>query len=309
MGQNCALCGGTGRKPEDQNADGKAPKQPKAKESRPPLEYTPKGQDAQAFDAAYEKDDVAGIAKQLTSEEEVQSLAKKLHPWASNPKTVGSLACLHLARLASLDLSQDSKKAGASSEEAKTTVAWPLCSEVKQQAAEAKATVMPALVACLEAQEMDRRQAGVIALSFLTTESEENGQAAFDAGALPVLLDCMRHSVHTPFQMAAATALRNMCIVNETAAAELRKLDGLKDFVELLTAAPSDVCLRETDLHLEALLNLQDLLESRSGNPVAEAVQLAKTAGAVEKVRRLTSSGDADVKDVANDVLTLLQKH
>merc|ERR1712113_1278836 len=139
----------------------------------------------------------------------------------------------------------------------------------------------------------DRVQTAVVALSFLTAESEENTVAAYDAGALELLLKHVDSPV-AGMRAAAATTLRNICMVNDDYRKKFVKLGGLTGLVGQLSTSP-DPALNHADVQLEAVLNLQDLIEDEGGNVIDEYAREAKRAGAEDKLRVLASAEDEEV--------------
>jgi len=61
------------------------------------------GQDAEKFGLAFEAHDVQAFVELLSSKESIAAFDERMHPWAENPKTIGTLAGTQLAILASHD--------------------------------------------------------------------------------------------------------------------------------------------------------------------------------------------------------------
>jgi hypothetical protein len=242
------------------------------------------GSDAEKFCKAYEANDYKGLVQLLPSKAKIEALQERMHPWADDPKTVGALAGTQLAIHASL------AEAGSPS--------------VKEEIFEAGA--IPPLVGFLSSSERDRVHAAVVALRFLTTDSSNNTVAAYEAGALKLLL---QHVGSPPAgkRAAAATTLRNICMEKEEYRAEFVGLGGLDGLVQQLNVSKKcDPALPHVDMQLEAILNLQDLIEDQDGNAIDSYVQKARDAGAVKPLQQLALSKNEEVGASAKEVLTLL---
>merc|ERR1712187_678449 len=104
---------------------------------------------------------------------------------------------------------------------------------------------------------------------------------------------------------AAATTLRNLCIEDKKYRKEFVEMGGLKGFVAQLSA-DADPALNHTDVQLEAVLNLQDLIEEEDGSLIEEYAKVAIQAGAVEQLKKLTQAEDEEVRGSAEEMLTIL---
>lgn len=245
--------------------------------------YHSKGDDAEKFDKAFETNDLKAFVELLPSQQPIESFEERMHPWAEDPKTVGALAGTQLAILASV------------AEKDNPTVKVDI----------RKAGAIPPLVDFLRSNQEDRVQTAVVALSFLTAECPENTVAIHDAGALPLLLKHLNSSV-AGMRAAAANTLRNICMEKDEYRKEFVEKGGIRGLVEQLSISP-DPSLNHADVQLEAVLNLQDVIEHEDGTLIEEYARQALAAGAEEKLRALTQSDDEEVRGSAEEVLNSLQ--
>jgi len=160
------------------------------------------------------------------------------------------------------------------------------------------------LVEFLRSDQEDRVQTAVVALSFLTADCEENTVEAYNAGALELLLKHIDSPV-AGMRAATATTLRNICMAKDEYRAQFVNKDGLGGFVNQLDMNP-DPALNHADVQLEAVLNLQDLLEDDDGNIIPEYVKKAKTAGAEAKLKKMLENEDEEVRSSAQELLESL---
>lgn len=246
------------------------------------IRYHSKGGDAAIFDMAVESNDLHALVRLLASEQKIDSFEERMHPWAEDPKTVGALAGTQLAILAS------------------TADASALRNEIR------KAGAIPPLVEFLKSSQEDRVQAAVVGLSFLTAECPENAQEAFNNGIMPLLFTCMDSTVAGK-RAAAATTLRNICIDSEDRRKVCVEGGGMIGLVNQLNAVP-DPALNHSDVQLEAILNLQDMVEADDGTLMVEFAQEAVNAGAVAALKRLCHADDEEVRSAAADVLSSFAK-
>ncbi|CAK0873328.1 unnamed protein product [Prorocentrum cordatum] len=242
------------------------------------------GSDAEKLEKAFESNDYKGLVELLRSEAKIEAFKERMHPWADDPKTVGALSATHLAIQASL------AEAGSPS--------------VKEEIF--KAGAIPPLVGFLSSGETDRVHAAVVALRFLTAECSSSTTAAYEAGAVRLLLQQIG-SPPRGKRAAAATALRNICLEKDEYRAEFVGLGGLDGLVQQLDASEEcDPALQDVDMQLEAILNLQDLLEDLDGNAIDSYVRKARDAGAVKPLQQLALSENDEVTTSAKEVLALL---
>jgi len=243
---------------------------------------SPAGDDSVKFDRVHKTGDIDGYVELLSSGQQIDDFAERVHPWAADPKTIGALAATQLAILAS-DAEGERPRA-------------------KEEIGRAGA--IPLLVDFLRAREDDREQIAVVALSFLTTECTANAAAAFDAGAMPLLLPLLSSPVGG-MQSAAAMTLCNLCNEREEYRTKFVELGGIEGLVAQL-GFPPDPTLRTADVQLETVLNLQDLIEDDSGAPIRAYALAAIKAGAMEKLEGL-KEGEGEVGNAVTDLLRCLQ--
>lgn len=245
--------------------------------------YHSRGDDAEKFDKAFESNDLKGFVALLGSGQIIESFDERMHPWAEDPKTIGALAGTQLAILAS-EADKDN----------------PM---LKDEIFEAGA--VPPLVEYLRSDDQpDRVQTAVVALSFLTAECSKVANAAYTAGALPLLLKHLESPVGG-MRAAAATTLRNICMESEEYRGKFMDLGGMKGLVAQLDPKPDPV-LNHTDVQLEAVLNFQDMIENEEGHVITKYALLAIQSGAENKLRKLADSPDEEVRNAAEDSLSAL---
>ncbi|CAK0817069.1 unnamed protein product [Prorocentrum cordatum] len=248
------------------------------------LGYQSKGDDAEKFDKAYEANDYKGLVALLPSMTKVEAFEERMHPWADDPRTVGALAGTQLAIQASLADAENPS--------------------VKEEIFRAGA--IPPLVGFLKSDETDRVHTAVVALSFLTADCSSNTVAAYEAGAVKLLLQHIGSPL-IGMRAAVATTLRNICMERDEYRAEFVELGGLDGLVkQLAVPASADPSLPLVDVQLEAILNLQDVIEDQDGNLIDKYAQKARDAGVVPLLQQLVLSEDEEVQNSANEVLTLL---
>lgn len=243
--------------------------------------YHSNGGDAAKFDKAFEANDLKAFVELLPSQQEIR-FDEKVHPWAEDPKSVGVLAGTQLAIIASAannetaHIKDDIRKAGA----------------------------IPAFVDFLRSDQVDRVQAGVVALSFMTTDNEENAIEAHRAGVMPLMIQHL-HSKIGGMRAASAMTLRNLCMSREEYKQVFIDLGGVQGLVFQLDA-PAGPEANQADLEVEAIMNLQDIIEDSERQVIQSYGKVAIKAGATEKLTRLLQSDDADVRSSAEEVLGCL---
>jgi hypothetical protein len=245
--------------------------------------YSSKGDDAEKFDKAFETNDLKVFVELLSSNQPIESFEERMHPWAEDPKTVGALAGTQLAILASM-AEKDKPRAK---------------DEIR------KAGAIKPLVEFLQSKEKDRVQTAVVALSFLTTDCSANTKATYEAGAMESLMEHIESPV-AGMRAAAATTLRNICM----ASLEYRKAfvaaGGIKGLVTQLDPE-EDPTLNHADVQLEAVLNLQDILEEDDGENEPQMIEEyaleAIKLGAIDKLTSLLKVDDGEVRSSAQEVL------
>lgn len=240
--------------------------------------------DTEKFDAAYSANDVPALVALLNSKEPIDEPPERMHPWAANPRTVGTLAITQLAIMAS------SQAEG-----------------VKDEIREAGA--IPILVESLDnTQEQDRLDAAVIALSFLSVENTKNCLEIYNSKGLPKLIKLMESEVEG-MRGATAQTCRNVFMLGIAQKQEFVRLGGISSLIKLLqinkevhdvNKLPEDALFNQ----LEAIYHLEDLLLD-AGDEIPEFVQAVKDEGAVRLLEPLTKL-DQSHKDVADAAQYLL---
>lgn len=247
------------------------------------IEYSADGESADAFDKAFYKTDLKALVELLSSTDPVDSLEEPKHRWATDPKTVGALSAMHLARLAS--------EVGRSNPGIKD--------EIRQAGA------IPPLVSFLLSCEQDRIQTAVVTLRYLTDECPSAASIAYRAGAMPMLIKCMRSPVGG-FRGAASSTVRNIYLANHDYRKAFVDLGGVEELVKHLDTTSED-SVGVADVQYEAICNLEDLIEDEEGNVLKEYAMYAQSRGAIEKLRKLMESEDEEVSQSADKVHAQLQ--
>lgn len=240
------------------------------------------------LEEAFEKRDVERIVRLLSSRQPVSPQHDRRHPWAAHPTTVGALAASHLAIIAST--SGDGLAIGSQSDKDRIREAGGI----------------PAVVELLRDSEADRIQQAAVALNFLTMDNPRNAAAAYRAGAMELLFPCMASPV-IGLRAASSTILRNMYCDSAALKQRFVDLGGIAGLVAQLT--PVDSMLPAEYLHLEAILNLQDLFDDLDGPPPVEYVRQAIEAQAVERLEVLLAEVcDEEVRCAASEMLAQVRE-
>eukprot|EP00930_Biecheleria_cincta_P037804 TRINITY_DN2597_c0_g5_i1.p1 TRINITY_DN2597_c0_g5~~TRINITY_DN2597_c0_g5_i1.p1 ORF type:complete len:342 (+),score=61.79 TRINITY_DN2597_c0_g5_i1:117-1142(+) len=249
------------------------------------ISYDASCPDADRFDAAFKANDYSELVVLLGSDQAVNAFYEPRHPWAEDPRTVGTLAAMHLTLLAS--------------EVAKE--------EPQLLEAIGSAGAIPHLVRQLDSKEADRVQSVVVALTYLTDGSNApsaNATAAFEGGALPKLIVLMDGPV-AGLRGAVASCLRNICLESLEYRAQLADLGGMARFVKQLELLQAENGL-QNDLCLEALWNLEDMTLDSDGNPLERYTRLAIEAGAIQRIESLRGVKSDEVQETVEKLLSML---
>lgn len=239
--------------------------------------------DADRCNEAVLEQDLGALVGLLSSQEPIDRLPAHTHPWAEDPKTVGALAAAQIAILASTgDEAQDQS----------------------MKEAILQAGAIPLIVDMLRSDQSDRVQTAVVGLKFLLDDCAACAVDAFEHGALSLLLQQLNSPIGG-MRAAAATALRNMCLARDEYRSEFSKLGGIRRLVQQL-CPPPDPAMNQADIQLEAILNLQDVIEDLAGAVIEQYALQALDAGAEEKLQSLTQSTDEEVQTTAAEVLAKL---
>lgn len=244
------------------------------------VEYVSGGQAAEDFDRAFESQDLEELVRLLPSEDPVHLLVEPKHSWAEDPQTIGALAGVLIALLASVVAAEDP--------DMKTRIM--------------SAGAAQPLLQYLGCEEDDRVHVAVVALSYLADDCLQNAVAIHDAGALPLL---MRHlAAPVPgLRGAAASTLRHVCVADEAFCEEFVSLGGLQGIVEQL-----DASLDHDELLLEVVWNLEDFTHDRFGHPTERYAALAVLHGAADRLESLQAVESEEVRAAADKLrASLLQ--
>lgn len=250
--------------------------------------YHSKGDDAEKFDKAFEKNDIPAFIALLGSRQKIEHFEERMHPWAKDPQTVGALAGTQLAILASMAEKDN-----------------PAVKDAIRDAGG-----IPPLVNFLRSEEDDRVQTAVVCLSFLSAENRENCVHMYKAGILPLLLPHLNSKVDG-MRAATASTLRNIFVEGEEYRKEFVDLGGIKGLIRQLEWNPPKAGdpPPNLDMQLEAVLNLQDLIEDDHGNVIQAYATAATQAGAPDLLKKLLKCEDLEVQNAVKDVLTALGAH
>lgn len=239
--------------------------------------------DVALFDRAYDCNDIGAFVNLLDSTQPIDQLDERMHPWAADPRSVGALAATQLAIVASkendLDMKDHIREAGG----------------------------IRAIIKLFNSDQIDRQHAAVVALSFLSVDNPRNAIEMFEGGALPHLVSGMKSSIDG-MRAATAQTARNIYVLDVRYRREFMKCGGVRNLVELLTLPEGVSSRSEEDLYtqLEAVYHLEDLIIVDGGVELPEYLDAVKKAGSVNKLKSLTTCGNADLQDAAKYLLTRL---
>jgi len=266
------------------------------------IEYEAVGRDADEFDRAFETKNWQAMGRLLESDEPVDRLVEPKHQWAEDARTVGALAAMCIGLVACLapnkaadDGDFAERPEGAAAEtEIRAEILTP---EAREQ-----------LIVFLGCEEVDRVQAAVIALNYLTFDCGANAEALYHAGALPLLIKHMDSPV-AGLRGAAASTSRHICVQHDDFREAFVSLGGMKGFVSQLDPQSDHSEMHDPEgSMLEAVWNLEDVTTDSQGNLIERYASLAAELGAIEKLTRLKKVGDSEVTPVAERVLAALAK-
>mmetsp|Transcript_24997 Transcript_24997/g.54948 ORF Transcript_24997/g.54948 Transcript_24997/m.54948 type:complete len:274 (-) Transcript_24997:98-919(-) len=264
-------------------------KVPTKRSSAPPplvLDFPSGGRsEIEVFYGAVSTKDVPTIVKLLASNAAVKDIEEGMHPWASDPKTVGTLACTQLAILVS---------SGDNAEKTKDKVR--------------RLGGIPAVVGFLGSDSDDRVHAAAVALSYLTTDNSDNSVECYQAGGLKLLAPHMKSPIDG-MRSAAAGTIRNMFQPSLKIRREVMDLGLFVDFVNMVRWDPAREDQEHADLVLESVLNLQDLVEDpASGECVPGFVRAAAAAGLVPRLQQLAAVPDEEIRSAVAELLGKVQQ-
>lgn len=236
--------------------------------------------DADKFDRAFEANDVAGLVALLPSRQPIEGVEEKMHPWAQDPQTVGALAGTQLSVMAHLAVEEEDP-------------------QMKINIGEAGAIVP--LVDFLRSGDDNRVQTAIVAFSLLLTDCPSNVQAAYEAGAMELLMEQLEAPV-AGMRCAAATALRDIFVESDAYRRRFVHLGGITALVKQLSGMP-DSEQWTANHQYEALLNLRDLLHDDAGNIIRDYAVQARTADVNERLRVTMQTDDEEVRKAASEML------
>merc|ERR1712050_599711 len=130
----------------------------------------------------------------------------------------------------------------------------------------------------------------------------DNVKAVYEVGAIELLLIHLASPV-AGMRAAAATTLRNLYVERADCRKNFVELGGVKGLVtHLVTLEEASELPSQADAQLEALLNLQDVIDDGTcfdSEIITLAVRQAINAGAVKKLEAFMEVEDADVRGTA----------
>lgn len=241
--------------------------------------------DAQQFDDAVAAHDIHSLVLLLESNMPIDALKERIHPWATDPRTVGALAAAQIAILVSTETLEDQTDGVSVKEDI-----W-------------RSGGIKSLVNFLQSSSEDRVHIAAVALNFLLTDSVQNCTTAYDEGALPLLMLHLTSKVGG-MRAAAASCLRHMSLANDCSRKEFVDSGGLHAIVALMSMS-SNRDINQADLQIDSMENLQDLLEE-DGEINARYAHQAISAGALDKLSKLAESQDDEVRAIASQMLSAL---
>eukprot|EP00918_Siedleckia_nematoides_P029850 GHVU01064387.1.p1 GENE.GHVU01064387.1~~GHVU01064387.1.p1 ORF type:complete len:277 (-),score=75.73 GHVU01064387.1:284-1114(-) len=214
--------------------------------------------DGDRFNRAAQTDDVPELIDLLKSEEEIGPMEKKVHPWASDPKTIGALAATRLAILAVNDPFKDSIR-------------------------EAKG--LPALLTLMKSRAEDRVHAAVVAISFMSHDNYANQWELYKEGAIAPLVKGLSSSIDG-MRAACAQTLRNIYVIDENAKKAFAMEGGVQRLVNLLDYPGGNAADVDFTTHLEATWHIEDLVY-HDDQIIPEMRREVDRAGVLTKLERL----------------------
>jgi len=238
--------------------------------------------DLTLFDEAHASDDIATLIQLMDSKQPFAAASTAIHPWASQPKSVGSLAIMQLATLASKEVLQGEPQ--------------PLKDRMRE------AQIAPKLVECLQSDIADRREAAVVCVSFFAVESEKNCVAMYEAQIFGPLIACM--SLDPPqMRGAAADACRNIFYLDVLYRQAFVSAGGVEPLLALLDLPPEPFNVDELYNQTEAIFHIEDLILENAAE-LPQFVELVRKGGAAKKLEALiAAAGNHTLADDARGLL------
>lgn len=236
--------------------------------------------DVTRFDRAYDANDTRAFIEMLGSNQPIDQLEERMHPWAADPQTVGALCATQLAILASRE--KDS-------------------ADIKDRIRQHKG--IPGLVRLLDSKEEDRVHAATIALSFLSVDNVENCMEMGEQGALRSLIKGMKSPLDG-MRAASAQTCRNIYVLDVRYRFEFERLGGVKSLLGLLeivkTNDPSPMYTR-----IEALYHLEDLIFLERA-VIPSLRKCVKNEGLVPLLNEIVNRDEPSVAEIAAKLLELV---
>lgn len=232
--------------------------------------------DVKSFDAALEQLDINALVGLLRSKCPIAKIEEPLHPWAlKNPTTIGALAAVQLAIM-------------ASSEEAQFKIG--------------EAGAIEPLLEFLESEQEDRRHCGMVALHTLLFDNPENVSLAVDAGAIDIL---MNH-IDVPLpeaRMLIANNLRHIFVTDPVYRKEFVMKGGITFFVKQVLFAVENPEI--PNAQFDAVVNMLDLLQEDDGQAIPELV-LQVPAIIKTQVRNMQTESDDELSKCVLELLEMI---
>eukprot|EP01066_Platyproteum_vivax_P013637 Platyproteum_vivax@DN615_c0_g1_i1.p1 len=262
-----------------QRAYGSRSKQGYTSVEQPKLKGDQPG-DVKLFDAAFASNDIQAFVNLLDSKQKIEKMQDRMHPWAVNPRTVGALAATQLAIIVSQQNAPD---------------------DIKDKIRFAGA--IPKLVNFLRSQEEDRIHAAIVALSFLSDESEANGREMKSKDVMSLLIPHLKSPIEG-MRSTTASCLRNIYVLEVDWRKEFVKEGGVEPLLKLLEFPANSPANAKYDSQYEALLNVEDLLiDSQTDTVVQDVGRAMAKAGAYQVIKALLKVNDEGIQEVGNEVL------
>eukprot|EP01053_Blabericola_migrator_P000882 Blabericola_migrator_1__881@NODE_1216_length_5096_cov_101_127660_g825_i0_p1_GENE_NODE_1216_length_5096_cov_101_127660_g825_i0NODE_1216_length_5096_cov_101_127660_g825_i0_p1_ORF_typecomplete_len926_score124_19Arm/PF00514_23/0_4Arm/PF00514_23/0_023Arm/PF00514_23/0_041KAP/PF05804_12/9_6e06Arm_2/PF04826_13/2_4Arm_2/PF04826_13/29HEAT_2/PF13646_6/0_045HEAT_2/PF13646_6/0_012HEAT_2/PF13646_6/1_1e04HEAT_EZ/PF13513_6/40HEAT_EZ/PF13513_6/2_3IFRD/PF05004_13/19IFRD/PF05004_13/3_7Herpes_LMP1/PF05297_11/5_1_NO len=228
--------------------------------------------DLDKFDRAYAEDDISALVALVSSKEAFEQPAgENLHPWAASPKSVGALATTQLAALASVEdtgMKERIRVAGA----------------------------IPILVDQLASSQQDRRDAALVALSFLSIDYARACMDMYEAGIFAPLIDLLKSS-KVGVRAAAAQTARNIYVLEVRYRRAFRDAGGCQPLVDLLDTPAGKHDPETLDIQLEAVYHIDDFIMF-NGEEVSDCIAAIKVCNTARKLEALLNVEQDDLKDL-----------
>lgn len=229
--------------------------------------------DLDKFDRAYAEDDIGTLVALVSSKEAFeQPLEENLHPWAATPRSVGALATTQLAALASVE-----------------------DTAVKERLRVAGA--IPILVEQLSSPQEDRRDAALVALSFLSIDYARACMDMFEAGIFAPLIELLK-SPKTGVRAAAAQTARNIYVLEVRYRRAFRDAGGCQPLVDLLDLPSGKYDPSMLDIQLEAVYHIDDFIMF-NGEEVSDCIAAIKVCNTARKLEQLQNVDQEDLREAA----------